>query len=40
MSMAKNAFIPLMAKYQWSEKAITAFAQLFIQSELHPPASA
>ena len=40
MSMAKNAFIPLMAKYQWSEKAITAFAQLFIQLELHPPASA
>src|SRR5277367_1993062 len=36
MSMAKNAFIPLMAKYQWSEKAITAFAQLFTQLELHP----
>ena len=36
MSMAKNTFIPLMAKYQWSEKAITAFAQLFTQLELHP----
>lgn len=36
MSMAKNAFIPLMAKYQWSQKAITAFAQLFTQLELHP----
>ena len=36
MSMAKNAFIPLMTKYQWSAKAITAFAQLFTQLELHP----
>ncbi|KAF8799132.1 hypothetical protein BYT27DRAFT_7121639 [Phlegmacium glaucopus] len=36
MSMAKNAFIPLMTKYQWSEKAINAFAQLFTQLELHP----
>ena len=36
MSMAKNAFIPLMAKYQWSEKAINAFAQFFTQLELHP----
>ena len=36
VSMAKNAFIPLMAKYQWSEKAINAFAQLFTQLELHP----
>ncbi|KAF8802283.1 hypothetical protein BYT27DRAFT_7113339 [Phlegmacium glaucopus] len=36
MSMAKNAFFPLMAKYQWSEKAINAFAQLFTQLELHP----
>ena len=36
MSMAKNAFIPLMSKYQWSEKAINAFAQLFTQLELHP----
>jgi len=36
MSMAKNAFIPLMAKYHWSQKAITAFAQLFTQLELHP----
>src|SRR5277367_915600 len=26
-----NAFIPLMAKHQWSEKAITAFAQIFTQ---------
>jgi hypothetical protein len=25
-----------MAKYQWSQKAITAFAQLFTQLELHP----
>jgi hypothetical protein len=36
MSMAKNAFIPLMTKYQWSEKAINAFAQLFTKLELHP----
>ncbi|KAF8800487.1 hypothetical protein BYT27DRAFT_7200087 [Phlegmacium glaucopus] len=36
MSMAKNTFIPLMTKYQWSEKAISAFAQLFTQLELHP----
>src|SRR5271156_6952878 len=36
MSMAKNAFIPLTAKYQWSQKAIPAFAQLFTQLELHP----
>ncbi|KAF8805167.1 hypothetical protein BYT27DRAFT_7297279 [Phlegmacium glaucopus] len=36
MSMAKNAFIPLMTKYQWSEKAINAFAQFFTQLELHP----
>lgn len=36
MSMAKNAFIPLMAKYQWSAKAISAFAQLFTQLEMHP----
>ncbi|KAF8814085.1 hypothetical protein BYT27DRAFT_7206364 [Phlegmacium glaucopus] len=35
MSMAKNAFIPLMTKYQWSDKAINAFAQLFTQLELH-----
>ena len=36
VSMAKNAFIPLMTKYQWLEKAINAFAQLFTQLELHP----
>ena len=36
VSMAKNAFIPLMAKYQWSVKAINVFAQLFTQLELHP----
>lgn len=36
MSMAKNTFIPLMTKYQWSDKAINAFAQLFTQLELHP----
>jgi hypothetical protein len=36
MSMAKNTFIPLMSKYQWSEKAINSFAQLFTQLELHP----
>lgn len=36
MSMAKNAFILLMTKYQWSEKAINAFAQLFTKLELHP----
>ena len=29
MSMAKNAFIPLMSKHHWSDKAINAFAQLF-----------
>ncbi|KAF8808523.1 hypothetical protein BYT27DRAFT_7337751 [Phlegmacium glaucopus] len=36
MSMAKNMFIPLMTRFQWSEKAINAFAQLFTQLELHP----
>ena len=36
VSMAKNAFIPLMTKYLWSAKAINAFAQLFTQLELHP----
>jgi hypothetical protein len=36
VSMAKNAFIPLMTKYCWSTKAINAFAQLFTQLELHP----
>ena len=36
MSMAKNAFIPLMSKYHWSDKAINAFAQLFTQLEMHP----
>jgi hypothetical protein len=36
MSMAKNAFIPLMSKYQWPEKAINATAQFFTQLELHP----
>lgn len=36
MSMAKNAFIPLMTKYLWSAKAIKAFAQLFTELELHP----
>ena len=36
MSMAKNAFILLMSKYQWSAKAINAFAQLFTQLELYP----
>ena len=36
ISMAKNALIPLMTKYQWTEKAINAFAQLFTQLELHP----
>ena len=35
VSMAKNALIPLMTKYQWSAKAINAFAQLFTQLELH-----
>ena len=32
----KNALIPWMTEYQWSEKAITAFAQLFTELELHP----
>ena len=36
MSMAKNTFIPLMTKFQWTEKSITAFAQLFTWLELHP----
>ncbi|KAF8799852.1 hypothetical protein BYT27DRAFT_7227679 [Phlegmacium glaucopus] len=36
MSMVKNAFISLMTKYQWSDKVINAFAQLFTQLELHP----
>jgi hypothetical protein len=36
MSMAKNAFIPLMTKHRWSEKAVKAFAQLFTMLELHP----
>ena len=36
MSMAKNTFIPLMTKYQWPEKAVNAFAQLFTKLELHP----
>ena len=36
MSMAKNALIPLMTKYQWTDKSITAFAQLFTKLELHP----
>ena len=36
MSMAKNTIIPLMSKYQWPEKAINAFAQLFTQLEIHP----
>jgi hypothetical protein len=36
VSMAKNALIPLMTKYQWTEKSIHAFAQLFTQLELHP----
>ncbi|KAF8815988.1 hypothetical protein BYT27DRAFT_7058642, partial [Phlegmacium glaucopus] len=36
MSMAKNAFILLMTKHQWSDKAINAFAQFFTQLELHP----
>ena len=35
MSMAKNTFLPLMMKYQWSAKAVTAFAQLFTELELH-----
>ena len=36
MSMAKNTIIPLMSKYQWPEKVINAFAQLFTQLEIHP----
>jgi hypothetical protein len=36
ISMAKNTLIPLMTKYQWTEKSINAFAQLFTQLELHP----
>ena len=36
MSMAKNAFIPLMTRYQWTAKSINAFSQFFTQLELHP----
>ena len=36
ISMAKNALIPLMTKYQWTDKSIAAFAQLFTQLEIHP----
>jgi hypothetical protein len=36
ISMAKNALIPLMTKYQWTEKSIKAFAQMFTLLELHP----
>ena len=36
LSMAKNTLIPLMTKYQWTEKLVGAFAQLFTQLELHP----
>ena len=36
MSMAKNTFILLMMKHQWSVEAINTFAQLFTQLELHP----
>ena len=35
MSMAKNAFLPLMTKYQWSAKSVATFTQLFTQLELH-----
>ena len=35
MSMAKNTFLPLMTKYQWSAKSVAAFAQLYTQLELH-----
>ena len=36
MSMAKNTLIPLMTKFNWSEKAITAFARLFTELEINP----
>ena len=35
MSMAKNALIPLMRKYKWTDKAICAFAQFWTQLEVH-----
>lgn len=36
LSMAKNCLIPLMAKYQWPEKVIKSFVQLFTNLEMHP----
>ncbi|KAF8869550.1 hypothetical protein CPB84DRAFT_1856194 [Gymnopilus junonius] len=36
MSMAKNALIPLMAKYEWTERAVNVFAQFFTLLEMHP----
>ena len=35
MSMAKNALIPLMNKYEWTDKAIQVFAQFWTQLEVH-----
>ena len=35
MSMAKNALVPLMMKYQWTPKSISTFAHFFTQLELH-----
>ena len=35
MSMAKNTLIPLMNKYDWTEKSIRAFAQFWTQLEVH-----
>lgn len=36
MSMAKNTLIPLMTKFHWTDKAVTAFAQLFTELEINP----
>ena len=36
MLMAKNTLIPLMTKYQWSEKVVNTSAQFFTQLEIHP----
>ena len=35
MSMAKNALIPLLNKYNWTEKSIRAFAQFWTQLKVH-----
>ena len=36
MSMVKNTLIPLMNKYEWTDKAIQVFAQFWTQLKVHP----